>query len=94
MRIEIKTQQLKRIDALSFYNFNLYQLPVTIDGCDVLLDERGVSEEFGNYQLGRIVSYKFQTAYYINCDEVFFVDASDAGLTIDSETMTTENNWT
>jgi hypothetical protein len=93
MRVEIKTQQLKRIDALSFYNFNLYQLPVTIDGCDVLLAERGVSEEFVNYQLGTIVSYKFQTAYFLNQEEIDFDDVYET-LVIDSEVITTENNRT
>jgi len=92
MRIEIKTHQIERIANLSRYNFNLYKLPITVDGCDVVLDERGVSEDFGNYAIGRVEYYKFVPVYYLNVEEIFF--SLNETLVIDSEIMTTENTWT
>jgi hypothetical protein len=51
-----------------------------------------VTEDFGNYAIGRVEYYKFVPVYYLNVEEIFF--SLNETLVIDSEIMTTENTWT
>jgi hypothetical protein len=59
MNVQFETNNLERIEALSFYDHNYYNLPYSIEGNKVVYEEYDEGSNSYEYHLGNIEEGKF-----------------------------------
>ena len=88
MRIEIHEHDLKRIESISYYNHNYYEIPFTVNGCNILFQDYNGADEFMGYSVGNMTEEGFVPKFWLHTN-----DRSEKVI-FDSDTIKDHNEWT
>lgn len=71
MIIVIDKNKCEHVKELSYYDHNVYKLPISIDGHDYLRDDYDECSNCTDYYMGNVIDGKFEAdgTYYEGYDE-------------------------
>ena len=87
MKIITNQANCKHLE-MSVYNHNYYELPFTVNECNVVLEHYNGCEDFVGYSLGVFVDGKFIEKYWLHTDNKHEV------IEFDSNELKDHNEWT
>lgn len=88
LKIFVDKKNCKHLREISYYNNNYYELPFTVNDCNILYEEYYGDESFAGHKLGILIDNIFQAKYYLHTEDhlKFFI--------IDLQEISENNRWT